>query len=81
MGLKGVGIDAPSFDEVDSEPLPIHRCLLGAGLVLIENLTALDRLGNGNFLLSVLPLPIAGAEACPVRAVAVIPSFETNQPI
>lgn len=81
LGLKGIGIDAPSFDDPDSEELPIHRALLGAGLVLIENLTALDRLGGHEFLLSVLPLPIAGAEACPVRAVALIASFAANQPI
>jgi arylformamidase len=72
LGLKGVGIDAPSFDEADSDALPMHRTLLGAGLVLIENLTALDQLSGSSFLFSALPLPIAGAEACPVRAVALL---------
>jgi kynurenine formamidase len=74
-GLKGVGIDAPSFDAGDSEALPVHRCLLGAGLILIENLTALDQLASSFFLLSVLPLNIAGAEACPTRAVGILSSF------
>lgn len=78
MGMKGIGIDAPSFDAADSRELPVHRCLLGAGLILIENLTALESLGDSDFLLSALPLPISGAEACPVRAVAVIPSFDTE---
>ncbi|MBN1929207.1 MAG: cyclase family protein [Chlorobiaceae bacterium] len=82
LGLKGVGIDAPSFDAADSEALPIHRRLLGAGLLLIENLTTLDQLaGSGDFLLSALPLPISGAEACPVRAVALLPSLETKETI
>ncbi|RXK87742.1 cyclase family protein [Chlorobaculum sp. 24CR] len=72
LGLKGIGIDAPSFDPADSEALPIHRALLGAGLVLIENLTALGQLSGSSFLFSALPLPIAGAEACPVRAVALL---------
>jgi len=76
LKLKGIGIDAPSFDDPGSEALPNHRCLLGSGLILIENLTALDQLDGSDFLLSALPLPISGAEACPVRAVAVIPSFE-----
>jgi len=76
LGLKGVGVDAPSFDDPDSEALLIHRCLLGSGLLLIENLTALDQLVGSDFLLSVLPLPISDVEASPVRAVAVIPSFE-----
>jgi kynurenine formamidase len=78
VGLKGIGIDAPSFDEPGSEALPVHRCLLGAGLILIENLTALDRLDGHAFFLSALPLPISDAEACPVRAVAVISSFDTK---
>lgn len=78
LGLKGVGIDAPSFDEPDSEALPVHRCLLGAGLILIENLTGLEQIDRSDFLFSALPLPISGAEACPVRAVAAIPSFDTK---
>lgn len=77
-GLKGVGIDAPSFDSEESAELPVHRCLLGAGLVLIENLTALDKIGGNGFYFSALPLPIAGAEASPVRAIATIPDFVTK---
>jgi len=78
LGLKGIGIDAPSFDEADSEVLPIHRRLLRAGFVLIENLTGLEPLGDRGFFFSALPLPVSGAEACPVRAVAAIPSFDTE---
>lgn len=75
LGLKGIGIDAPSFDTADSGELPVHRCLLGAGLLLIENLTSLDQLIDSDFLLSVLPLNIVAAEACPVRAVGILPPF------
>lgn len=79
LHLKGIGIDAPSFDIEGSDSLPVHRCLLGGGLLLIENLTALDQIdGIGSFFLSVLPLNITDAEACPVRAVAIIPFFETK---
>jgi len=74
-GLKGIGIDAPSFDEEGSAELPVHRRLLGAGLMLIENLTALDQIGGSDFFLSVLPLGITGAEASPVRAVAMLTLF------
>jgi arylformamidase len=76
LRLKGIGIDAPSFDTATSESYPVHRCLLGAGLVLIENLAALEQFGEGchsGFFLSILPLNITGAEACPVRAVAIWP--------
>jgi kynurenine formamidase len=75
IGLKGIGIDAPSFDEEGSAALPVHRLLLGAGLMLIENLNALDQIDGGDFFLSVLPLNIAEAEACPSRAVAILSPF------
>jgi kynurenine formamidase len=75
VGLRGIGVDAPSFDTCGSEVLPVHHCLLGSGLILIENLTALDRIEEHGFLLSIFPLGITGAEACPVRAIAIMPSF------
>jgi arylformamidase len=75
LGMKGIGIDAPSFDAEDSDTLPVHRKLLGAGLVLIENLTSLELLVNTLFVLSALPLNIVDAEACPARAVAFLPPF------
>ncbi|NTW52252.1 MAG: cyclase family protein [Chlorobiaceae bacterium] len=75
FSLKGVGIDAPSFDLSGSDDYPVHRCLLAEGILLIENLTNLDRLNEDLFFLSVLPLGIVGAEASPVRAVALLEPF------
>ena len=40
--LTGVGIDAISFDKIDSNDFPIHKTLLSTGKILIENLTNLD---------------------------------------
>lgn len=74
-GLKGIGIDAPSFDAAQNHDCPVHRRLLGSGMMLIENLTGLHRLEHGLFILSVLPLPVTGAEACPVRAVAILSEY------
>lgn len=73
FSLRGVGIDAPSFDPVDSEHFPIHRLLLGQGLLLLENLAHLERLGEGEFTFACLPLPLRGADGSPVRAVAMLP--------
>nr|WP_320131325.1 cyclase family protein [uncultured Holophaga sp.] len=70
LGLSGVGIDAPSFDPVDSVELPVHRILLRAGLCLIENLRGLEALGDRPFRFSALPLPLPRAEGSPVRATA-----------
>lgn len=70
FGLKGIGLDAISVDPVDSTTLSIHRILLGAGLVIIENLTNLDLLPEDQFDFSCFPLKIQGADGSPVRAVA-----------
>lgn len=71
-GLKGVGIDAISFDENGSMELLVHRRLLGAELILVENLTGLEALPEYGFSFSCLPLRIADADGSPVRAVATI---------
>jgi arylformamidase len=73
-GVSVLGMDTPSPDDprhaqgaaIDS---PNHRLLLGAGVVLLEYLTNLDRLGTEVFLIA-LPLPVEGADGAPVRAVA-----------
>ncbi|NTU58598.1 MAG: cyclase family protein [Chlorobiaceae bacterium] len=73
FSIKGIGADAPSFDLSDSAHYPVHRQLLGAGVLLIENLTNFSSLPETGFFLSVLPLPVEGADASPVRAVALVP--------
>ncbi|MHB8767122.1 MAG: cyclase family protein [Deferrisomatales bacterium] len=74
LGLRGVGIDALSVDPVGSADLPVHRVLLGAGLVIAENLRGLEALPEGPFGFSCLPLRLAGADGSPVRAVALLGS-------
>ncbi|MFB6097237.1 MAG: cyclase family protein [Haloferacaceae archaeon] len=64
-----VGLDAPSPDPRGSEDLPAHRALLGAGRVLVENLAVLEGLPR-RFRLHAYPLPLAGADGSPVRAIA-----------
>lgn len=74
LNLKGVGVDAPSFDPVDSESLPNHIKLLSDGLVLIENLTGLEHLPAEGFIFSCLPLKISEGDGSPVRAVGIVRS-------
>jgi kynurenine formamidase len=62
-----VGTDAPSLDD---HPYPAHVLLLGAGLLLAENLTNLDKLGSGRVMCAFLPLALPAADGAPVRAVA-----------
>lgn len=72
LRLKGVGIDAPSFDTADSHDYPVHRRLLRAAFLLIENLDNLHLLPPSGTMVAVFPLPVESAEACPVRAVAIL---------
>jgi len=71
-GIKGVGIDAISVDPVQSTGFTIHKILLGAGLVIIENLTNLKSLAGKEFTLYCFPLKIEMADGSPVRAAAVL---------
>lgn len=66
-GIRLVGVDTPSVDAFESEELTVHRILGTAGVWLLENL-ALAEVPPGEYELIALPLPLAGAEAAPVRA-------------
>ncbi|MBC6464172.1 cyclase family protein [Actinomadura alba] len=78
-GVRTVGIDALSVDRTPGEgedfSLAAHRALCGAGAVIAENLTGLDRLlraqASGMAIeVTLFPLPLAAADGAPVRAVA-----------
>jgi arylformamidase len=68
LGVELVGTDSPSVDPFASDTLPGHRALLERGLTWIEGLW-LGSAPAGTYLLVALPLPLAGAEAAPLRAV------------
>ncbi len=66
-GVSIVGLDTPSPDR---SPFPIHKILLGAGVLIIENLTNLSSLaGVESFEVSALPAKFA-CEGAPVRVIA-----------
>lgn len=70
-GKKGIGLDVISVDPVSSHYLPLHKAILGTGnMVIIENLTALDRIGKDIFTFMALPLKYHRADGAPIRAVA-----------
>jgi kynurenine formamidase len=68
-GIELIGVDTPS---VDKHPYPVHFTLLGNDVLIVENLTNLDRIGCQQFHLIALPLQITGRDASPVRAVALL---------
>jgi arylformamidase len=67
-GVRLVGVDLPSVDQLDSKDLPIHHQLLGAGIHILESLW-LEAAWPGNYYLVALPLKLVGGDASPVRAV------------
>ncbi len=70
--LKGIGLDLPSIDSIDSKDFPNHHLVLGSGLSIIENLTNLGELQNTKFQFTAFPLKIDEGDGSPVRAVAMI---------
>jgi len=66
-GVGVVGTDGPSLD---APPHPVHRLLLGHGVLLAENLTGLERVGPGPVTCAFLPLALVGIDGAPVRAIA-----------
>jgi arylformamidase len=67
-GVATVGTDAPSVDALDSADLPVHHACGRAGLAIVEGL-ALERAPAGPCDVMILPLPLVGVDAAPVRAV------------
>jgi kynurenine formamidase len=71
LQLKGIGLDTPSPDPVESTSLEAHKVLLNYGLAVVENLCNLDELPEKDFIFCCQPLKIRDGEASPVRAVGI----------
>jgi arylformamidase len=67
-GVRLVGLDSPSVDLFASKDLPSHQALLRHDMAILEGLV-LAQVPEGVYELIALPLPIAGADGSPVRAV------------
>ena len=66
--LRGVGFDVCSPDPVGAKRFPIHPALLGAGLLIVENLADLSAVPATGFEFGCPPLPLADADGAPCRA-------------
>lgn len=67
-GVKLIGVDTPSVDSEHSKILDAHHALYANDVLILENIV-LDEVEPGEYELIALPLPIAGADGSPVRAV------------
>ncbi len=72
LPLNGIGIDAPSYDPLNSRDLPNHTILLKSGFILIENLCKLNLIPSEEILFSCFPMKINQSDGSPARAVAII---------
>ena len=82
LGVRLVGTDtmSPDASSDGASDFGVHRAVLGAGGLIVENLTNLDALlrlaaqqgdaGGTEVIVCVLPLKITGCDGSPVRAVA-----------
>jgi len=70
---KGVGLDVIGLDPIADENLTLHKKLFQENeMVIIENLTNLDKVGKGLFMFCALPLRYEQADGSPIRAVAML---------
>jgi arylformamidase len=67
-GVKLLGLDLPSTDEIDSKSLQNHHALARAGIAIVESLDLTD-VAPGIYNFAAMPLKIAGADGAPVRAI------------
>ncbi len=67
-GLKLLGLDLPSVDEIRSKDLRNHHAIAAAGISIVESLD-LSAVEAGRYQFVALPLKIAGGDGSPVRAI------------
>jgi arylformamidase len=74
-GVRLVGTDAPSVDDVDSKSLDTHNVFVKGRVAILENLVLTD-IAPGEYTLIALPLKLTHADSSPVRAILVEGAIE-----
>ena len=72
LGLRLLGVDAPSVDARDSKSLAVHKMLFSGNAFILENLD-LRRITAGQYELMAFPMKVMALDAAPVRAVLIEP--------
>ncbi len=76
QGVKSIAVDFEIDRLTEKSPtyedFALHRILLGGGVPIIEFVCNLHLLPESGFRIIALPLPMAGADGSPVRAVGVV---------
>ena len=69
-GARIVGIDSLNIDDDKDGARPAHTILLGAGVAIVEHMTNLAALPDGDFTFFAVPPRVKGMGSFPVRAFA-----------
>lgn len=69
-GVALVGIDSHNIDNTGDGRRPVHSILLGQEILIVEHMTALDRVPAEGFRFSAVPVKVKGFGTFPVRAFA-----------
>jgi len=73
---KAVGVDffeeySARLKDFKPDDFVVHKIILGAGIIIIEHLTNLNKVSKERVKLYVLPLKLMISEAAPARAIAI----------
>jgi arylformamidase len=71
-GIRLVGVDFLSVERDGPPDFPVHRTLLGGGVVVVEGLD-LSAVDPGPYTLVCAPLKIMGGDGAPARALLIAP--------
>ena len=71
-GAALVGIDSHNIDDTRVRTRPVHTALLGAGIIICEHMTNLERCPDSGFRFSAAPPKVKGMGTFPVRAYALL---------
>jgi kynurenine formamidase len=69
-GAVLVGIDSYNIDDTNDGRRPVHTTLLGANIPIVEHMCNLEKLPDGDFYFSAVPVKVKGMGTFPVRAYA-----------
>ena len=67
-----IGIDSPSIDLGTDSKFSVHQIFAKKGILIVENLSNLEKIKSSKFHLVVLPLKLKNATGSPVRAIAFV---------
>lgn len=70
LGLRLLGVDAPSVDARESKSLAVHKMLFSGNAFILENLD-LRRTPPGAYEIIAFPVKMMSLDASPVRAVLI----------